>query len=286
MCFAGHESRNFFPELDWWDKTAGIEWGGKLIPTQTGKHAIAIALGLFDLDKHCEVLITTSTGNRYVSKCVTQTIEKFCQWSHQRSKNTRLVYVIHDFGLPPAADSLEDYYPVIEDCAYGFFAPFIVEGFARRRSLKIFSLPKITDVGAGGFLAIPEFERCVDGLDLEKCFLPLESVFRETVENFEAIRRKRTENLDYFATKLKRYALSPYFTLSDCPVPAVCLLKTGGDGKLDNLKIYLNNHGIESSVFYGKNAFFFPVHQNLSDVEKDYIFRVISYYFENGGANG
>ncbi|RXM40023.1 hypothetical protein BOQ62_08170 [Chryseobacterium sp. CH21] len=51
---------------------------------------------------------------------------------------------------------------------------------------------------------------------------------------------------------------------------------------LSELKIFLQQNGIECSIFYGKDAFFIPVHQNLGIFEMDYIVNLIEYFvYEN-----
>ena len=39
---------------------------------------------------------------------------------------------------------------------------------------------------------------------------------------------------------------------------------------LNALKTLLSFHGIQSSVFYGEDAFFIPIHQNLTRFDLDY----------------
>ena len=47
------------------------------------------------------------------------------------------------------------------------------------------------------------------------------------------------------------------------------------------LKELMQRNGVESSVFYGKNAFFVPVHQNLTKEDLDYMIKLLNYYSEN-----
>ena len=52
----------------------------KWIFTVNGKEAINIALKKIKLKKNDLVTILTSSGNKYISKCVTDEISKFCSW--------------------------------------------------------------------------------------------------------------------------------------------------------------------------------------------------------------
>jgi hypothetical protein len=38
---------------------------------------------------------------------------------------------------------------------------------------------------------------------------------------------------------------------------------------------------VESSVFYGKNAFFIPVHQNLNNNDFNYFFNLMKYFLRH-----
>ena len=43
----------------------------------------------------------------------------------------------------------------------------------------------------------------------------------------------------------------------------------------------MNNHGIQSSVFYGEQAYFIPCHQHLSTDDLDYFIAVIKSFINN-----
>ena len=47
---------------------------------------------------------------------------------------------------------------------------------------------------------------------------------------------------------------------------------------LNDMKNFINSNGIESSVFYGENAYFVPCHQNLKKQDIEYIFEAIKYF--------
>jgi hypothetical protein len=66
------------------------------------------------------------------------------------------------------------------------------------------------------------------------------------------------------------------FQINDRIVPSALMLSNHAIVKdLNALKVYLNNNGIQNSVFYGEDAFFIPNHQNLSHTEIDYFYEVL-----------
>ena len=74
-------------------------FGKRYIFCNNGKHAIRLALEQFSLDRNDEVWIITTSGNKYISSCVTNEIEMYCKWSRQKSSFTKLILVNHEFGF-------------------------------------------------------------------------------------------------------------------------------------------------------------------------------------------
>jgi hypothetical protein len=52
---------------------------------------------------------------------------------------------------------------------------------------------------------------------------------------------------------------------------------------LGALKAFMWSHGVESSVFYGEQAFFVPVHSRLGSDDLDYFFEVAREFFNGRG---
>ena len=68
--------------------------------------------------------------------------------------------------------------------------------------------------------------------------------------------------------------------MSSGDVPGVFMFKVPDQNiDLGKLRQHVESHGIECSVFYGENAFFVPVHQNLNNFDIDYIFFTIKNFF-------
>src|SRR5947208_6862819 len=55
-------------------------FGELYTPCQSGKQAIYLALSQYGLKPDDEVWIITTSGNRYISRCVTKEIETICKW--------------------------------------------------------------------------------------------------------------------------------------------------------------------------------------------------------------
>lgn len=61
---------------------------------------------------------------------------------------------------------------------------------------------------------------------------------------------------------------------------ACCFLfRWHNDIPYQKLKEYMQGNGVESSVFYGTNAFYVPCNYNLTTVELDYIIELLRYFY-------
>ena len=253
----------------WMDEAAGMSF------LRSGRSALKLALLACRLRGDDHVLIITTTGGRYVSSCVTQEIEKICAWSHVAQPNTKAVVVIHEFGIP--CERIEEVrelgVPVIEDCAYGAGTRIAGGAVGNFGDFVLYSLPKYFPLPFGGILA----GRKVFDVDLvreelpspqsvalmKKCLLHAGPLTREW-------NRKRRENWQYFASHCCEKGRA-FFELADNTVPGayVSTLSPGTAGSAVKMRCVQN--GIESTEYYGMGGFYFPVHQFLTDFERDYI---------------
>jgi dTDP-4-amino-4,6-dideoxygalactose transaminase len=250
------------------------------ILTYGGRSALNIALSTFDLKPTDVVTILTTSSNFYISGCVTTAIEKFCKWSREIEPDTKIILVNHEFGFVyKDIDSLKKYkLPVIEDCAHSFFSQNQEETIGTIGDFVIYSLPKMFPIQFGGVLVSNKMSlKKVLNQNEENYIL---SCVGRNVENVEQIKQKRLENYFYLINKLNALGFTPTFDVSNKEIPGVCLFDINQEINLPELKIHCQRNGIESSVFYGKNAFFIPVHQNLEIVDLDYFVTLIQYFIQ------
>jgi hypothetical protein len=248
--------------------------------TADGRKAINIALQQYNLKQEDVVTIFTTSGNFYISGCVTKEIEKFCRWSRQIEDNTKLIFVNHEFGYPyQNISGLKKYkLPIIEDCAHSFFSTDTDDSIGNRGDFVIYSFPKIFPVQAGGLLVskkdLPNAET-ING-DLQQY---LKNVLSHYITQKDTMIQQRIVNYRYLAGKLTGNDFEERFELNDGIVPGVFMFRVKNNNiDLPQLKEHLYAHGIQCSVFYGERAFFIPVHQNLSAKDLDYFTEVIQSF--------
>lgn len=255
---------------------------GHYLCFESGRSALSCALAQYGLSTDDEVWILTTTGNRYISGCVTREIEKYCKWSRQQSEKTKLILVNHEFGTVYRAmdEVLKFNLPVIEDMAMSMFSTDDNRQTGNYGDFTIFSLPKFFPVQWGGILKInnPSFRHIqpITGNPfLSQTLLKYVSFY---LADAASINQLRKQNNILFQNHLGCLDFKNRFTYSENETPAVYMCSTPSSVNLDGLKVFLQQNGVESSVFYGENAFFVPVHQYLKEEDILFIVSLIKYY--------
>lgn len=264
------------------DETALTEhFGDNYILTSSGKEAIFLALKNYNLEKEDNVLIVTTTGNRYISSCVTKTIEKFCSWTRNYNERTKLIFVNHEFGYPLTDwKQIESYnLPIIEDRAYSFFSTDNVTT-GQKGDFVVYSLPKWFPMQMGGILQANSNIELRNTLESET-----QRVLHKTLKYYlnekNQLIEDRRRNYGYFSELFSEIECPPFFSEKENSVPGVFMFCNDAEMNLPALKEFMQNNGVESSVFYGENAFYLPVHQNLSAEHIEFIFTLVKHYQNN-----
>jgi hypothetical protein len=77
---------------------------------------------------------------------------------------------------------------------------------------------------------------------------------------------------------LKPLGIQPFFKLEKGTVPGVFLFRWRDDINYPRLKEYMQANGVESSVFYGENAFFIPLNHALKTYQLDYMITLLKHF--------
>jgi hypothetical protein len=253
--------------------------------TRSGKEAIALALRALRLRPSDCVTILTTSGNRYISRCVTVEIEKVCRWSRAIEAGTAAIFVNHEFGYPhrELASLRSHGVPIIEDACHSYLADTDARDMGRIGDFVIFSLPKVFPIQAGGVLV---HDRRYDIQSSVAAPSPIGRYLDAVVSHYlpatADMRARRRANHDGLAARLRRFGCAPRFELRDGDVPGVFLFATPPGVDLAAMKEHGWRHGIECSVFYGEDAFFIPVHQRLEAADLDYFAAVFGGFLEGG----
>jgi hypothetical protein len=257
-------------------------YGKDIIYTENGRTAINISLSLYNLSKNDVVTILTTTGNFYISGCVTREIEKHCKWSRELLPQTKVIFVNHEFGFPYTdIRKLRAYnLPIIEDCAGSFFSVDQNKDIGEIGDFIIYSFPKMFPLQIGGLLVsnIPGKLDFSYQIGTERVRY-IKNVLSYHIKSKDGIIKKRKSNYIFLRSQFNSLGLSERFCVYDGIVPGVFMFKTG-DLKLDltGLKKYCWSHGMQCSIFYGEDAFFIPVHQALNEGDMLYFYEVVKSY--------
>lgn len=257
------------------------------------RNAIYAVLRSFDLSKEDVVTIFTSSGNFYISSCVTKEIEKVCKWSREISEKTKVIFINHEFGY---SMDVSDYSKIlelkkqnsalklVEDCAHTFFSNSKVIG--SQADYVIYSLPKSFSMQIGSILVSNshnlenEFSDCELSKNYRKYILSCFSRYAKNIENYKD---RQIQNYEYLKNKLKHLGITPFFKKhiieKNETVPSVFLFTWYDRIDYPKLKEFMQSNGVESSVFYGQNAFFIPCNYALTKDELDYMIALLEHFY-------
>jgi hypothetical protein len=258
--------------------------GKKYFYTENGRHAINIALSSLFLQPDDVITILTTTGNFYISGCVTKEIEKFCRWSREILPETKALFVNHEFGNPYRGLALLKQLglPIIEDCAGAFFSQDEGCHTGAIGDFAIYSFPKMFPIQVGGLLVINNGRGHVRVNEPEQMLLRhIRNVMSRHITLKNEIIAKRMYNYHILSERFGSIGLLPRFDLTSDSVPGVFMFRTNGKRiDLPSLKKYYWDRGVQSSVFYGEEAFFIPVHQALTESDLDYFFEIMQSFIQ------
>jgi hypothetical protein len=272
------------PDSDLIDDYLSERFAGKeLIYTENGRSAINTAIHYFKPAKNDVVTILTSSGNFYISGCVTGEIEKFCKWSRKIEPETKIIFVNHEFGYPyPKLTQLKMYnIPIIEDCAGSFLSDDADKAIGNVGDFVIYSFPKMFPLQVGGLLVSNTKKRVTRQQVESRKLRHIKNVLSNYIDTVEDIKTKRIHNYEYLKSKFESLGLTERFKSEDGVVPGVFMFKTEGQNiDLPELKKYFYAHGVQCSVFYGEDAFFIPVHQALCEYDLLYFYEVTRSFIQ------
>ena len=250
--------------------------GKKALLTHSAKEALDLALEQLQLALHQEVWIVTTTGNTYISSCVTTTIQKHCEWSRAYSSKTAAILVNHEFGFCYAdMRALRKYnLPIIEDCAYSMYSNNSEKSAGNVGDFVIYSMAKMFPVSSGGLLlangsnALPKSSLSKE----EQRYF--HAVFTHYHKHSHAIIAQRRSVFQIFTNAFAALGLHSRFDLAEGDVPGAFLFQAPNKD-LVKLKSQLQNLGIECSVFYGEDTFYLPCHQRMTESHVQYLSSLI-----------
>lgn len=258
------------------DESPLVEVNGlPAIITESATGALDMILDSLSLNPNDEVWIVTTSGNRYISGCVTRTIEKYCRWSRQQKDATKVILVNHEFGFvyrDLAALKVLGL-PIIEDAAYSMYSEWNGIRPGSLGDYAIFSMAKMFPMQAGGLL----FSSKEKGFhtNLQEAELKFyQACFGFYHQYKEQIIKARKEIYQQMSDAFSSAGFFPRFEPENGEVPGAFLFKAQGHD-LEGLKHFLQAEGIECSVFYGEEVFYLPCHQNMTRGHIDYLLTLV-----------
>ncbi|MCA1744712.1 MAG: DegT/DnrJ/EryC1/StrS family aminotransferase [Bacteroidales bacterium] len=252
--------------------------GLQAIITESATSALDMILDSLLLNANDEVWIVTTSGNSYISGCVTRTIEKYCRWSRHQNAATAVILVNHEFGfIYRDMAALKDLgFPLIEDAAYSMYSQWNGVRTGSIGDYAIFSMAKMFPMQAGGLLFSSK-EMGLQSRLTEEELRYFQACFGFYHQYKEQIIKARLEIYRQMTEAFSSAGFLPRFEPQNGEVPGAFLFKAEGHD-LEGLKHFLQAEGIECSVFYGEEAFYLPCHQNMTQGHIDYLLTLVKDY--------
>lgn len=188
--------------------------------TASGRWGISASSKTLALSPAHELYVAAPWSSPYVASCVTCTIFNVCKPSRVLSEMTKMIFIIHEFGLPhPETTGLVEYgrrkgMVVVEDCAHTFDSTLDDKLVGTFGDYAIYSLSKIFPMQDGGVvvadvLRFPE----ADNLDSNRTTQISEEFARYLPfsHHFSEMRRRNFSYLrDRLGGTVLRSGVSPY----------------------------------------------------------------------------
>lgn len=276
---------NKLPDSNFIDEYFKTRFGNRdYTYTINGREALNIALAYYNLGKKDVVTIFSTSGNFYISGCVTKEIEKFCNWSREIVPETKVILVNHEFGYPFTDWSRVKEYglPIIEDCAHSFFSKDEENTIGNEGDFAIYSFPKMFPLQIGGLLVSNiNSANTTDSRITSEELRYVKNVLSYYINDRDNIIEDRISNYYYLENKFSNLGFQERFNPEKGVVPGVFMFRTEKrDLDLPGLKKYFWAHGVQCSVFYGEDTFFIPVHQALNEIDMDFFYEVMRSFIK------
>ena len=254
---------------------AGHPQSEEAVLTRNGRGALALALEALAIGPADEVVIHTTSGGPYISRCVTETIERYGSWARNLSARTKAIVLIHEFGFPAKLpdEFVQSELPVINDCAYALGVANAVQATRKDiRDYTIFSFSKAFPVPYGGALVGKAGSGVRSTLSPEKSQLLLGLLLERYLPSLAEAHRKRKQVWAWYQAAFSKHDISPRL-LSDLAdaVPHAFLANIDDEASLIPVREEMNRQFIESSVYFGRRAYFFPCHQSMGFHSVSYV---------------
>jgi dTDP-4-amino-4,6-dideoxygalactose transaminase len=249
--------------------------GGSFVATQSGRSALALILGKLGLASDDVITIVTTSGSDYVSRCVSEVLERYCRWSMKMEPATKAFIVIHEWGR--ACEGIDHLLatrlPVIEDCAYAFGSRYASgELVGRRGSYALFSFPKMFSVNWGGMAVGVDLPGSTLS-DVQESYL-LSCIAPELFELEEVIDQRR-KVLRQLEELFGQVGATPFYSAEEGSVPPVYLFKHDpATIPFEVVRAAFDSLGVEASAFYGNPAFYVPAHQRLGPASQRFMLEI------------
>lgn len=242
-----------------------------------GKKAIHYLVTSLGIQRADEICILSSTESNYVSTCVSATIFNYSAISRVLTDRTKLIYVIHEFGLPHpdieriAAIAKEKNIPLAEDCAHSVGVTIAGKMIGMFGDYTIYSLSKHLPMETGGLLTGKKLFGTKNENFNQELNDQVRKQYTELVGYLPKLSKKRVENFELLKSLMPEARLA--FNYPQGSIPYLMVLET------ENYEaLYKKTAGlIEAHPVHVKGWFAFCVQPMANEDELQQLSNVIKH---------
>lgn len=250
------------------------------------RSSLRAVLDILDVrDAEDEVAVFTTSGMPYLSGCVTHSIELGGSIRRESvSRQTKAILLVHEFGYPieDIAKYFEYGLPVIEDIAFSFNSKFSNGNpVGTRGDYVVSSFSKYFNIQVGGAAARrnPELPHLAPQENSDTINY-IQRVVDSQYSMVSSFSDARLNLLSYFTRRFDELGCVPYFNNTSRAIPGVFLFRAPAHWDLPRLKAHLWSIGVQCTVYYGDQAFYLPLHHNMTEGIVDYLFSLVASFID------
>jgi perosamine synthetase len=250
-------------------------WNGRdYLFFYNGKTAIHYIINKYKLTRTDEVCIFTSTNKNYVSTCVTGTIFNYCKLSRVITKHTKMLYIIHEFGIPNpetikiVKEGKKLGIPVVEDCAHTIDSSLKNIRVGNYGDYAIYSLPKHFPISNGGLLVGKGLKPDKEFYN-EKTALLVSKNYNKYIGYLSSLSQKRKE----IYRELKEIIISKGYTIYEFDTDSTPFYFLFESKFYNEIIPKMEREGIIVGRIYIKNWIAIPINQLMDNQHRNKVFK-------------
>ncbi|MCS6795531.1 MAG: DegT/DnrJ/EryC1/StrS family aminotransferase [Raineya sp.] len=265
-----HLDNGIFQNLSPQEIPINFLWGDKdFLFFSSAREGIHYIANYLKLKREDEVFISTSSDMNYVAACVSATLFNYAKVSRVLTEHTKLIYVIHELGIPNEqifcllSEAKQRDIPLLEDCAHGIDSYIHGHRIGTLGDYALYSLPKHLPIDFGGILVGEHLPRNLPPYNSKLAYI-VEQKYLEYLPYLLVLSDLRREQYAYLKNTLSHISIAFEYKIGSY-APYTLNLYTE---KASELYEQLSGKIVECLPVYIPNWFCIPTQPLMNDQDR------------------